>query len=100
MNFDFVVMRYRIIPQDSVVLGGFLNLKRAKNFTEMIDMDFINPGFFYIDTPQGKYIYGEKTGYKEIGGKWYEPGQEAYVYTSVEDRVKHIEEVVSYDFKI
>lgn len=98
MTFDFVVKRYYIGSQKSKVLGGFLDLESAKYFTDRIDGDYINPGFFYIDTPQGKYIYGEKTGYREVGGKWYEPGQKAYVYSSIEDRVMHIDEVVSYDF--
>lgn len=98
MNFDFVVKRYLIKSQNSKVLGGFLDLESAKYFIDRIDGDYLNSGFFYIDTPQGKYICGAKRGYREIGNKWYEPGQEAYVYNSVEDSVVHIDEAVSYDF--
>ena len=98
MNFDFIVMRYRTRPQNSKVLGGFLDLESAKYYTERIDGDYINPGFFYIDSPEGKYIYGEKTGYKEIGSKWYEPGQKAYIYDSREDEVVPIDAVVGFDF--
>lgn len=95
MKFDFIVIRYRINTQDSKVLGGFLDLKSAQYFVERIEVDYLNLGFFYITSPDGKYIFGEKRGYREIDKKWYNPGEEAYVYSGEDDSVVHIDEVIS-----
>lgn len=99
MEFDFVVKRYYINSQKTKVLGGFLDLESAKEYAERVDGDYLNNGFFYVSSPDGKYIYGQKRSYRQVGHEWYKPDQEAYVYEAREDEVVHIDDVVSYDFK-
>lgn len=72
MEFDYVVGWYSKKAGSVKPLGGFENVKAAKEFSEGVDSLFWGNGFFFIDSPEGTYIKG----YEDFMGnkkKWFSP---------------------------
>lgn len=95
-NFDYVAGHYYQSTDKEVIQAGFLTLEAAQEYVEGIDI--LGTGFSYVDTPDGKYIYGYTNAW-EVESKWYAPEQwkEALVYDVTEDRVVEVGDMLSMD---
>lgn len=98
MNFDYVVYRYFISNHKKSVLAGFLNLKDAQHFAEWTDGNYLTAGFSYIETEEGKHIFGDVRSYRNPGHIWYKPDEKAFVFNAIEDDVVEIDSVITMDF--
>ncbi|MCM1427835.1 MAG: hypothetical protein NC118_14640 [Eubacterium sp.] len=101
MEFDYVVGWYSRKKEKVKPLGGFLDIKAAKEFSNMVDTLLLGDGFFCIETPEGKYINGYEK-YSDHKSKWFTP-EEVYkkdilIHSSRENRNMRLDEfLLSYD---
>ncbi len=93
MEFGFVVKWYSFAKKKEYVLGGFLDIKAAKEYADDRTIDLFN-GYASVNSKEGKYVLGADKE-KSFTEKWYEPGEEAYVYFDKEDKVITLEEAIS-----
>jgi len=73
---DYVICR-RSLDGNEYVIAGFPSLKNAKYHVERTDGDYIDGNYSVIKSPDGEHIWGKD---HRIMGKWYTPGETAFVY--------------------
>lgn len=92
VNFDYVIGK-RIIEKEikEKVIGGFANLETAKKHVEIEWDNFLARGYLFIDTPEGRYIYGDT---RERKMKWFSPEEreQATMYDHKKDRIVQVEQ--------
>lgn len=90
MNFEYVVIWYKIQNNSENILAGFRSLEKAKAYADSQDTLLFPRGVMVIDAPDGRYIRGLKNtdSMEEV---WLEPpvSPDRYVldyHTKTEER--------------
>ena len=94
MNFDYLVIWYKIQDNTENILAGFPSLKKAKEYADNLDTLFFPRGIMVIDAPDGRYIRGIKDE-KSLEEVWFEPPVSPDLY--VLDFHEEMEEAEVYD---
>jgi len=88
MEFNYIVGRRLLGNKIDIILGGFATMELAKDYAEMVEVDYNNRGYMYLDASDGRHILGADL--KDEKNVWYGPSQEVFVYDSKVDRVVNI----------
>ena len=100
MEFNYVVGWYSRKTMQVKPLGGFLDIKSAKEFSDFKDTLFWGEGFLCIDSPEGIYINGYEK-YSDVHPKWFTPEEvskkDIRVFSSSKDKNMLLDEFLPYD---
>ena len=100
MEFNYIVGWYSQKTMQVKPLGGFLDIKSAKEFSYYKDTVFWGEGFLCIDSPEGIYINGYEN-YSDVTSKWFAPEEvskkDIRVYSSSKDKNMRLDEFLPYD---
>lgn len=91
MQFNFVVGWHALNSGKEKAIAGFSKLETAKEYVMYVVCDYLSNGYFYIDTPEGRYIQGADRRTERL--KWYAPSEKVYVYDLSKEDVIGLDEL-------
>ncbi|SFS07865.1 hypothetical protein [Anaeromicropila populeti] len=93
MEFNFIVGKLLLKNGTEKNIGGFLELKKAQEYVETIHFDYLYSVAFFVDSPEGRYYFGEDRKGKK---RWYSPEEreQVLVYDCSMDEIRELADVV------